>query len=312
MIRCGALVVLACASAAGAQPPSDDHEKAVELFEDGRRLMKDHDPAAACAKFAESIRLEPLAAGTMLNLGLCHQQLGHYKTALYWFRKAQIRATETEPPLPAYEQAAREHTTHLAALVATIRIEGAPADAQVSIDDEPVRPEDYGHVELDPGHHVLIATSAGKTFRRELEVTGRGGQTVMLSFRDTSLPPPPPPPPETPPVDRTDTGDHQRRLALYVAAGGGALLAGSIGLTVYEKHVYNDNKDAASAGDAHALDETRNATDVARNWGTGLAVVGLIAAGVAGYLYFTAPDEVVVVAPTVAPGQVGATIAGRF
>src|SRR5262249_19639315 len=143
----------------------------------------------ACSKFAESIRLEPLAAGTMLNLGLCHQQLRHYKTALHWFRKAQIRATETEPPLPAYEREAREHTMHLAPIVPTIKITpiASARDAQITTDDEPIRPEDYLHVELDPGDHVLVATAPGKpTFRKELEISGRGGQTVIVRFDDAA------------------------------------------------------------------------------------------------------------------------------
>jgi hypothetical protein len=304
MRRCAAIAVVVVASVASAQPPAD-HAKAVELFEEGRRLITGHDPAGACAKFAESIRLEPLAAGTMLNLGLCHQQLGHLKTALHWFRKAQLRATETDPPLPAYEQEAREHTVYLATVVATIKIDAtaAPQDVQVSIDDEPVRPEDYAHLEIDPGTHTLVATATGKaTFRRELDVTGRGGQTVVLAFPD---------PQATPPVETPSDEGQRRRISLYVAIGGGALLVGSLGLTLYEKHVYNEHKDGAMRGDAGALDETRNATKIARNYGTGLALAGIVAAGVASYLYFTAPSETVV-APVVSPGQVGAVVTRRF
>jgi hypothetical protein len=89
------------------------------------------------------------------------------------------------------------------------------------------------------------------------------------------------------------------------------LLVGSLGLTLYEKHVYNEHKDGAMRGDAGALDETRNATKIARNYGTGLALAGIVAAGVASYLYFTAPSETVV-APAVAPGQVGAVVTRRF
>src|SRR5215468_7568312 len=135
MIQRVMIAVVALASAARAEPA--DHTRAVELFDEGRRLMTEHDPEGACAKFAESIRIEPLAAGTMLNLGLCHQRLGHLKTALYWFRKAQIRATETDPPLPAYEKEARDRTAYLVTAVATIRIElaaGTPRDVQVSVD----------------------------------------------------------------------------------------------------------------------------------------------------------------------------------
>jgi hypothetical protein len=306
MSRHVAIVVVAFVSAANAEP-SADHDKAVDLFEDGRRLMTNHDPEGACAKFAESIRIEPLAAGTMLNLGLCHQQLGHVKTALYWFRKAQIRASETDPPLPAYEKEARERTAYLVNVVATIRIElaaGAPPDAQVSVDDEIVRPEDYAHLEIDPGHHVVIATAGKLAFRKELDVTGKGGQTVVVAFGTaaTALPERP----AAVPVE----GDGRRAASLYVAIGAGALVVGSVGLTLYEKHVYNDNKAAAMAGDGGALDKTRHATVIARDYGTGLAIGGLLAAGAAVYLFLTASETVV--APVIAPGQAGAVLTRRF
>ncbi len=313
MIGRSVALVAALASIAGAQP-TPDHDKAVELFEDGRKLMNDHDPAGACEKFNESIRLEPLAAGTMLNLGLCNQQLGRNKTALYWFRKAQIRASETDPPLPAYEQEAREHTTYLAAIVPVIKLDVPPGvpDAQVTIDDEPVRPEDYAHLEIDPGHHVLVATASGKpTFRKELDVNGRGGDTITVTFGDvrpTIVPPTPPP--ET--HDTVDDGRGRRRIAIGLAIGGGTVLAGSLALTLYEKHIYNENKTAAKAGDKAALDKTHHATDIARTWGTGLAATGAIVGGIALYLFLTAPDGEPVVAPAVGPGQAGAVLTGRF
>src|SRR5215468_3835320 len=197
MIQRVMIAVVALASAARAEPA--DHTKAVELFDEGRRLMTEHDPEGACAKFAESIRIEPLATGTMLNLGLCHQQLEHYKTALYWFRKAQIRASETDPPLTAYEKEARERTAYLVNVVATIRIELAadtPPGTQVSIDDEVIHPEDYAHVEIDPGHHVVVATAGKLTFRNEIDVNGKGGETVVVAFRTTA--PPAAPEPEVP------------------------------------------------------------------------------------------------------------------
>ena len=311
MTRWSVIIVVALASAAAAEP-TNDHTKAIELFEDGRKLMNAKDYVGACMKFSESIRLEPLAAGTMLNLGLCHEELGRYKTALYWFRKAQIRATETNPPLPDYEQEAREHTTHLAPIVATIKIvvpADAPADTQVAIDDEAVRPEDYAHVEIDPGHHVVTATATGKpTFRHELHVSGRGGQTVRVAFHEAA----PPQPKPQPLVDQPAHPISRRQLAVYVGIGGGALLAGSLGLTLYEKHVYNQNKPAALAGDRKALEATQHASEIARDWGTGLAVLGLAAGGLAAYLYLSAPDEQTIVAPAVGPGVTGAVVTRRF
>lgn len=286
---------------------ADDHTRAVKLFEEGRKLLGNKDPAGACAKFDEAIALEPQAAGTMLNLGLCNEQLGKLRAALTWFRKAEVRATETVPALPEYEKAAREHTLKLAALVATVKITGdIPSDAVIKIDGEPIKPEELARVELDPGHHVVIATAPGKQeFRRELDAA-RGkmqGVTVELVDAPAQEPTPAPTPaPQPPPLREQPVAPAPSDpLPLYLALGGGALLVGSLGLTLYEKSVYNQYASAARMGDRSALQHTRDANDVAKYYGSGLAIGGLVAIGAAGYLYFSA-----------APDHVAVAVAGRF
>lgn len=283
-----ALLVLAIAAPAAAEP-GEDHKKAAQLFQEGRKLLSQHDAEGACAKFDEAIHLEPLAAGVMLNLGLCSETLGKYKTALAWFRKAMQRATEMNPPLPDVEREAREHAADLAARVATIKIaftRGNADETVVTIDGEPIARADYPRVEIDPGQHVLIARAPGKsTLKQELDVTGKGGDVVALEL-----------------VDRPpDPGAPQKRYALYTGAGAGGLLALSLGLTLYEKHEYNDAKGAALMGDKAALAETQHATSVAHYWCTGLAITGVLAAGAAAYLYYTAPErppETIAIVPT--------------
>src|SRR5882724_8619438 len=102
------LVAFAWSGVARADGPDDqrkaDQKRADALFAEGRKLIDAHDDVGACEKFNEAIKLDPDAAGTMLNLGLCNEHLKKFASALYWFRKAQARAHETQ--LPEYETAA--------------------------------------------------------------------------------------------------------------------------------------------------------------------------------------------------------------
>src|SRR5688572_11134782 len=167
MRRLGVPLVVVCVWF-GSAIAQNKNQRADELFEEGRKLLAAAGDdkakvAEACAKFDEAIKLDPEAPGTMLNLGLCNEKLDKYKTALYWFRKAQARASETN--LPDFEKAAKDHTADLATKVATIKITFTtppPDGTRVKIDGEEVAPADYLRAEVDAGPHTLVAGAPGK------------------------------------------------------------------------------------------------------------------------------------------------------
>lgn len=324
-MRClGVLVVVACY--AGSALAQGKQKQADALFEEGRKLLAaagdDREKVkVACAKFDEAIKLDPEAPGTMLNLGLCNEKLEKYKTALYWFRKAQARAAETN--LPDYETAAKQHTVDLASKVATIKIAFStppPPDTRVKIDGEEVAPADYLHAEVDAGHHTIVAGATGKKiWQQEFDVTGRGGQTITVELVEGEN------------AVIVDRGKSRRMLAIYVAIGGGALLLTSgiisyYALTKYDQCVVLENKtidtDAIMNGTCPAMNPSE-ATDyansyqrLAQNVGTGFFIAGTVTIGVAAYLYFTAPakervDRTVLV-PSVGPEHAGFVVSGRF
>jgi hypothetical protein len=313
---------------AGADPRSD------KLFDEGRNLLDKGQAQEACDKFTQAIQIDPTAAGTMLNLGLCNEQLKKYATALYWFRKAQNAAAEAHPRLPQHEQVAKEHTANLAQKVATISItfEGGepPAGTRVKIDHVDVKPEEYNHAEVDPGHHVLDAGAPNmKNVHEEFDVSdqpGPGAPQVVAFVRGEN----------TITIDR---GLKRRRAALYTAIGGGVILVADGIVAMYAYHEYhgffpffgddgNCDKDPTGCkdptgpkaktalGDPAATKQTQDATRLASHWGTGLFIAGAVAVGVASALYFTAPqaeklDQTVFV-PVVTPDGGGFAITGRF
>jgi len=307
--------LLVLATPAFADPPgapTESQQRAAKLFEEGRALLTAHDPAGACKKFDEAIALDPLAPGTMLNLGLCNEQIGKFKSALYWFRKAQQRATEVDPPLPDHEKAAKEHAAKLANEVAIVVIALAhdTPDAVVKVDNDIIKPEDFHAVEVDPGHHVLGASAPGmKNIRQEFDVTGRGGQTLSIAFvaGDNAV--------------IVDRGKQRRFYAIIGGVAGAVVLASGGGLALYESGVYNKHKQdyqstSPNGGKMSDLDTANNAAKVARYWGTGLVATGLVAVGAAAFVYFTAPQaervDQTVFAPVVTPNQVGFALTRSF
>ncbi len=183
-MRASVLVAALLLGIASVHADPSSQKKADALFADGRKLIEAHDDVGACTKFNEAIKLDPDAAGTMLNLGLCNQNLKKYRLALRWFRKAQARAHETN--LPEYEVAAGNRTRDLVDLVATIKIElsaTTPPDARVRLDGEEIYAADFLHVEIDGGHHVLDAGAPDhKPQHQEFDVVGKGGQTITVDL----------------------------------------------------------------------------------------------------------------------------------
>jgi hypothetical protein len=324
MLSRGIALVLACQlvvllGTAGADDKSGKQKRADQLFQEGRALLAkgDNNAGAACDKFSEAIRLDPEAPGTMLNLGLCNELLRKYKTALYWFRKAQARAAETN--LPAYEQAAKDHTIDLKQnKVATIRISfvDQPEGTRVKIDGEEVAPADYLAVEVDPGDHTLTAGAPGhKNFEQPFTVIDRGGQTLMIELvvGDNAI--------------VVDRGAGRRKAAIITAAGGGVLMLGSLVVSLVAKSRYNDcadngalklegNVGCGGRTPDEAKDYANDQKRLAEYWGTGLFIAGAATVGVAAVLYFTAPEKEridrTVFVPTLGPSDVGFAVGGRF
>jgi hypothetical protein len=73
------------------ESPTDRRALAETLFYTARGLMDDNKIAKACKKFRESYRLDP-AAGTLLNLAVCHEKEGRLASAWGEFRQAQADA----------------------------------------------------------------------------------------------------------------------------------------------------------------------------------------------------------------------------
>jgi tetratricopeptide (TPR) repeat protein len=92
---------------ADAPPPSSEARAMAEtLFFTGRGLMEAKRYEEACVKFAESYRLDA-AAGTLLNLAVCHEKIG--KIASAWGEFKQALADAKKAGREDRQQLATEH-----------------------------------------------------------------------------------------------------------------------------------------------------------------------------------------------------------
>lgn len=73
---CATFALAQAALANPAGPAATDKAEADRLFDQGRELLAAGDRVQACKLFELSLRKDPRAVGTMLNLGLCREEGG--------------------------------------------------------------------------------------------------------------------------------------------------------------------------------------------------------------------------------------------
>ncbi|MCX5741236.1 MAG: tetratricopeptide repeat protein [Proteobacteria bacterium] len=301
----GVTLGLALASlSAHAEDANAKQQEADRLFTEGRELLAKKQPNEACEKFERANQLDPLAAGTKLNLGLCYEELGKYHTAIKWFREALARAAESH--LPDHEEAARTHTQMLVLKVPSIAIELAapvPAELRITIDGEEIKASDYAHVELDPGAHQLVARAPGKRIARQaFELATAANKTISLALIDGDS------------TLMLDPGKPRRYVAYGAGVVGVGLWVATLVYGLNKKAFYDQEKaEMTPAGN----DAANGAARALRRTGTTMFAVGTLAIGGAALLYFTAPDkraaaDTMAWTPTLSTDGVGVAYAGRF
>jgi hypothetical protein len=106
----------------------------------------------ACARFAESERLDP-AAGTLLNLADCYEKNGQLASAWMTFREATTAAQRIDRPAWTEQATARANLLEARLSTLTIHIDpiATPTGTEVSFNGLPVAREAWGFpVPVDP------------------------------------------------------------------------------------------------------------------------------------------------------------------
>jgi len=146
------LVVLTATTPARSQQDS----VAESLFRQAREEMKRGDAAAACPKFEESYRLDP-SMGTLLNLALCEDALGHTATAWAKLRQFLDSAPAGDDRLAVAREKLEKLETELPRLRLIIDPEGDQLTVQ--LDGVELRNASLSQaIPVNPGEHVVRVT----------------------------------------------------------------------------------------------------------------------------------------------------------
>jgi len=176
------LLVLCVAATARAQPARTPGEA---KFYEGRALLKEGRLSDACAKLAESQRLEP-ASGTMALLGLCHERQG--KTATAWREYLSALELARAEGQTDREELLRSETERLRHALSTLRIDvaaPAPSGLVVLRNGETVSEAEWGtRVPVDPGTVTVEARAPGHASWRETVDVGDHGAAESIRVPD--------------------------------------------------------------------------------------------------------------------------------
>ena len=289
------LVLSACpgvtARAAYGQSASDK-AAAEALFREGRRLFDAGQYPEACAKLAESERLDP-APGTLLNLAGCYEKNGQSASA--WATFKQAAAAARQKGRDDWEELARTRAGALEPRLSRLTITVAAASTeglQVSRDGAAVGKAEWAAaIPVDPGAHVIDATAPARTaFHQSVDVPSGATRTTV------TIPDLPVAPQERGegPQPQADPGGAQRTLGVALGAAGVVGLAvgtvfGVVAMNKENEALHND----CTAGrycSPQGLQLSQGAHDAAT---ASTVAFGIGAAALAGglVLYFVAPKR---------------------
>jgi hypothetical protein len=274
MLAAVATFVFACGTALADTP---DLAGADALFRRGRASAEAGDYPAACAAFAESLRLEP-ATGTLFNLADCEEHLGRIASA----RGHYLRVESTLPSTDERHDIAREHARALSLRVPWLVIApapGAPLGVRVFRDDVELDATRLGvPLPVDPGSHGVLVVAVGHESRSTAWVL-REGETLRVVAS--------PGPALGPPVPHAALRPAPTHVAAWLVGATGVV---SLGVGTYFGARALAERSASDASCAHGVCASASGLDAYESarrdaLASDVAVgIGIVALAIGGYL----------------------------
>lgn len=287
----------------------DDLVKADALFAEAQELKAAGNLALACQKYDEALQYNPSAVGTLLNVGLCHEQAGKYATAVTYYTQARDLAREHS--FEEHRTAAEERLAVTLPLVAHLEIVFAEkaASMKLVVDEQIVALDKSGDIPVDPGRHHVVVTAPGRVpYETYVDVEKSVTKSVSVPRLDYPV---------------TVTSNSRKTVGKILTYSGAGLVATGIGLGVYAFSKYSgqvgDGKNCRDTSPPSCNPEGLRITDDARTFGkfgTFIGLSGLAVLGTGAYLWFFGPtsseERGIALVPTVESDAAGLTAIGRF
>ncbi|WP_437669931.1 hypothetical protein [Sorangium sp. So ce131] len=306
---CAVGALLAASIAGGGAARAEDKAGAVALFREAGALVDAGQPARACPKYEESLRLYD-SANTRYFLADCYERIG--KMASAWAQFLEVAARVHASGDRAKEAKARERAAAVQPKVSRLAVVVEAASTpglEVKRDGAPVGPGQWGvPMPVDAGTHVVEASAPGKrawTARVEVKPDGATSTLVVRALEDD--------PASGDAGDAGGAGSGRRALALVTGGAGVVAVGVGTALAFAAKSTFDESRPFCNGDRCNQRGMDLRDSAVARaNVATVVFGVGLAAIAGGGVLWLTAKSPAQGASIGLVPTVGGALVRGSF
>jgi len=289
----GLFMALVAAGLTWAAPAYADESAAAEaLFRAGRDASRKGQHAQACKLFRESYRLEP-AAGTLLNIATCEEELRQLASAWQHYRGVLDALPRTDDRAVLAAKRLAELDPRLPRVVIRKR-RGAPADTVVRRGNAVLTEASFGvPLPIDPGEHDFVVEARGHEARtvtlriaegQKLELEVEPGEPIASGAKPASGRAPP---------DSSASGAPGTTVAapvLLIAGATSLVVAAVTGVMAFSRLETVDSQCKESDCSREGVDAARQGRMLSTVAGYALSI-GVAGTASGAYLFWSGSDR---------------------